>query len=136
MDIYLTPNETQDIMNYIHTRGGGNGSSVLTAGYTIAIFTLRILDAIEKAENHHDGEGLDDAITECAMVYSEVMSPITPLFASRCVFDKNGVKSVLPLPETLSPFEKAAILECAKRLAIDAEKASKYVSKCRYLMTN
>eukprot|EP01084_Bolivina_argentea_P286990 492407_1 len=134
MDIYLTPNEAKDIMKYIHMRGG-NGSSILSAGHAIARFTLRILDGISRDNNTEKGE-VNDEIIECAMVYSTVMSSITPLFASPCVFDKNGVKSVLPLPETLSPFERAAIKESAERIAIGAEMASKYVSNCHHLVTN
>ncbi len=134
MDIYLTPNEAKDIIKYIHMRGG-NGSSILSAGHAIARFTLRILDGISRDNNTEKGE-VNDEIIECAMVYSTVMSSITPLFASPCVFDKNGVKSVLPLPETLSPFERAAIKESAERIAIGAEMASKYVSNCHHLVTN
>ncbi len=132
MDIFLTPNEARDIMQYVRSRGnevvrakGGNGSSVLSAGHAAARFTLRILDGISRQK---DNDVNEDEIRECAMVYSTAMSSITPLFSSPCVFGKNGVERVLPLPETLSPFERAAIRESAEHLAIGAEMASQYVA--------
>ncbi len=132
MDIFLTPSEARDIMLYIRSRSnevvrakGGNQSSILSSGHAAARFTLRILDGISRS---NDNDGKEDEIRECAMVYSTAMSSITPLFASPCVFGKNGVERVLPLPKTLSPFERDAIKESAEQLAVDAEVASKYVA--------